>query len=70
MNEQTKEALDKMVENARRNQMLNYPQNHKAYVPAAATDVLATFKRLGFVPPSEIKEYQDKWSYYKSLGSL
>jgi hypothetical protein len=53
-----------------RNQMLNYPQDHKAYVPAAATDVLATFKRLGFVPPSEIKEYQDKWAYYKSLGAL
>jgi len=50
--------------------MLNYPKDHVAYTPAAATDVLATFKRLGFVPPSEIKEYQDKWSYYKSLGSL
>jgi len=50
--------------------MLNYPKDHKAYVPAAATDVLATFKRLGFVRPSELPEYQAKWAYYKSLGAL
>ena len=53
-----------------RNQMLNYPKDHKAYVPAAATDVMATFKRLGFVRPSTLPEYQAKWAYYKSLGAL
>jgi hypothetical protein len=49
--------------------MLTYPKDHKAYVPAVKTDVLATFKRLGFVPPSDLLEYQEKWAYYKSLGT-
>ena len=49
---------------------MNYPKDHKAYVPAAETDVLATLKRLGFVPPSELPEYQEKWAYYKSLRAL
>jgi hypothetical protein len=47
---------------------LNYAKNHKKYISAVKTDVLSTFKRLGFIPPSEIKEYQDKWAYYKSLS--
>jgi len=41
--------------------------NHKAYTPAAKTDVMATWKRYGFVPPSEDQEHQDKWQYYRSL---
>jgi hypothetical protein len=50
--------------------MLTYPKDHKAYVPAVKTDVMATFKRLGFVRPSELPEYQAKWNYYKSLRAL
>jgi hypothetical protein len=50
--------------------MLNYPKDHKQYVPAVATDVMATLRRLGFVPPSELPEYQEKWAYYKSLRTL
>jgi hypothetical protein len=28
---------------------------------------LATWRRHGYVPPSEQKEYQDKWQYYLTL---
>ena len=31
------------------------------YVPSAKTNVLETFKRLGFDLPSEDKRYQEKW---------
>lgn len=41
--------------------------NHKQYIPAAATNVELTFRKFGYVPPSELPEYQAKWSYYKSL---
>ena len=41
--------------------------DHQPYTPAAATDVLATFRRKGWVPPSEQQVYMDKWNYYKSL---
>ena len=41
--------------------------NHEPYTQAASTDVLATFRRKGWVPPSEQQVYMDKWSYYKSL---
>lgn len=41
--------------------------DHKPYTHSSKTDVLATFRRLGWTPPSEIKEYQDKWQYYREL---
>lgn len=43
--------------------------DHEPYTPAVATDVLATFRRKGWVPPSEQQVYMDKWEYYKSLAS-
>jgi hypothetical protein len=48
---------------------VNFPQDQKPWVKAVSTDVMATFKRLGFVPPSEQPEYHAKWNYYKSLGA-
>lgn len=39
----------------------------KPYTHSSKTDVLATFRRFGWTPPSEIKEYQDKWQYYRQL---
>lgn len=32
------------------------------YVIAAATDVAATWRRFGWVPPSELPEYHEKWA--------
>jgi len=37
------------------------------YKTAAQTDVLATFRRLGWTPPSEDPAIRSKWEYYKSL---
>lgn len=45
-------------------------QQHKPYNTAAQTDVLSTWRRFGFVPPSEQQEYKDKWDYYKRLHLL
>lgn len=41
---------------------------HKPYTPAVKTDIVKTLRRNGFVPPSELPEYQQKWDYYKSLN--
>jgi hypothetical protein len=43
---------------------------HAPYVPAAGTDVFATFRRLGWSPPSEDPRVQEKWQYYKALPQL
>jgi hypothetical protein len=37
------------------------------YTPAVKTDVLATFRRLGWTPPSEDPAIKAKWEYYKNL---
>lgn len=42
-------------------------QQHKPYTPAAKTDVMATWRRTGWTPPSELPECQAKWQYYRSL---
>ena len=39
------------------------------YTPAVKTDVLATFKRLGWTPPSEDPAMIAKWEYYKNLAT-
>ena len=39
------------------------------YIPSSATDVMATWRRCGFVPPSEVAAYQEKWDYYQRLPS-
>ena len=39
----------------------------KIYIPSSATDILATWRNHGYVPPSELPEYQAKWDYYQSL---
>jgi hypothetical protein len=42
----------------------------KHYVPSQKTDVMATFIKNGFQPPSECIRYQKKWEMYRNpLGN-
>jgi hypothetical protein len=45
-------------------------KEHSPYAPSAKTDVLATFRRMGWTPPSELLEFQQKWDYYKRMYIL
>jgi len=33
----------------------------------SGTSIMERWRALGWVPPSELKEYQDKWKYYQNL---
>lgn len=33
----------------------------------AGTDVTIRWRLHGWIPPSELQEYQDKWAYYQNL---
>lgn len=41
-----------------------------AYRIAAATNIMETFRRLGWVPPSELPEYQAKWARVREQSGL
>jgi hypothetical protein len=41
----------------------------KAYVTSAKTNILDTYKRLGWTPPSEDAKHQKKWATYRHLAS-
>ena len=34
---------------------------------ASGTDITIRWKSLGWIPPSEIQGYRDKWRYYQNL---
>lgn len=34
---------------------------------AAGTDVTIRWRLKGWLPPSELKEFRDKWRYYQNL---
>ena len=38
------------------------------YTPSVKTDIIATFRRLGWTPPSEDPAIVAKWEYYKSIA--
>lgn len=42
--------------------------NDKIYVPSAKTDIVATFRRLGWTPPSEDPAIVAKWEYIRTLA--
>jgi len=42
----------------------------KTYVESTKTNILETFKRIGWTPPSENPWYQNKWHTYKHLAAL
>ena len=33
----------------------------------AGTDITLRWRMSGWVPPSELQEYKDKWKYYQNL---
>lgn len=42
-------------------------QKTPIYSPAIKTNVVDTWRRFGWVPPSEQKACQEKWRNYKGL---
>lgn len=41
------------------------PKTIKQYTTSDKTNVMETWKRFGFIPPSENPLYQRKWTVYK-----
>jgi hypothetical protein len=41
--------------------------NPKVYKTATQTNVLETWRKYGFTPPSEIEQYRLKWLEFRSL---
>jgi hypothetical protein len=44
---------------------VEYHETWFTWVPAAATDITVTFRKHGWVPPSELPAYQQKWREWK-----
>jgi len=42
------------------------PANEHIWTPSG-TDIQERWRATGWIPPSELKQYQDKWSYYQNL---
>jgi len=42
---------------------------NRLYVPSAKTDVIKTFRRMGWIPPSEDPAVVAKWRVYKHLAA-
>jgi hypothetical protein len=34
---------------------------------ATGTDIIVRWRLTGWIPPSELQEYQDKWAYWQNL---
>ena len=43
-----------------------YAKHYHLYKPSVATNILDTFKKFGWTPPSEDPAIQAKWEYYKN----
>jgi len=48
-----------------------YDKDQKEYIPAIKTDVMETWRKFGFVPPStEDERCIIKHNFFKSFGAL
>jgi len=47
---------------------MNILNSETPYVPSAKTDVSRTLRRTGWTPPSEDKEIQKKWEFYRTIS--
>ena len=47
---------------------MNILNSETPYVPSAKTDVSRTLRRTGWTPPSEDKEMQKKWEFYRTIS--
>lgn len=47
---------------------MNILNSETPYVPLAKTDVSRTLRRTGWTPPSEDKEIQKKWEFYRTIS--
>lgn len=43
-----------------------YARHYHHYDPAGTTHIINTFRKAGWVPPSEDPAYLAKWEYYKN----
>ncbi len=43
---------------------------YQAYIPAVKTNVLETFKKHGWEPPSDQQCMQEKWATYRNLAAI
>lgn len=41
--------------------------NHEHIWTASGTDITLRWRLRGWIPPSELQEYKDKWKYYQEL---
>jgi len=48
----------------------NLTDINRKYIPSAKTNVLETLKKHGFVPPSEIAEFQTKWFKVRNCAAI
>lgn len=42
----------------------------KTYIESSKTNILETWRKAGWIPPSEHPWYQEKWRTYKHLAAI
>jgi hypothetical protein len=47
---------------------MNHQDNEHIWTPAG-TDVTIRWRMNGWVPPSEVPEYQAKWDFYQKIST-
>ena len=45
-----------------------YARHYHQYEPAVNTNILDTFRKAGWVPPSQDPKIIEKWNYYQSCA--